>query len=51
LVIAYHVLQKHELYKELGADYFDQRKKDMVVNNAVKRLTALGYKVTMESTA
>jgi len=51
LVIAYHILKKHEPYKELGANYFDQRKKDMVVNNAVKRLEALGYKVTVEAAA
>ena len=51
LVIAYHILKKREPYKELGADYFDQRKKDAVVNNAVRRLMALGYKVTVEAAA
>jgi len=51
LVIAYHILKKHEPYKELGADYFDQRKKDMVVNNAVKRIMALGYTVIVEAAA
>jgi transposase len=51
LVMAYHILKKREPYKELGADYFDQRKKNMVVNNAVKRLMALGYKVTVEAVA
>lgn len=49
LVIAYHILKKREPYKELGADYFDQRKKDVVVNGAIKRLKALGYKVTVEA--
>ncbi len=49
LVIAYHILKKREPYKELGADYFDQRKKDVVVNSAIKRLKALGYKVTVEA--
>jgi len=51
LIISYHILKKHEPYKELGADYFDQRKKDMVVSNAVKRLEALGYKITLEVAA
>ena len=51
LVIAYHILKKREPYKELGVDYFDQRKKDAVVNNAVRRLMALGYKVTVEAAA
>ena len=51
LVMAYHILKKREPYKELGADYFDQRKKNMVVSSAVKRLEALGYKVTVETAA
>jgi len=51
LIMSYHILKKHEPYKELGADYFDQRKKDMVVSNAVKRLEALGYKITLEVAA
>lgn len=48
LVIAYHILKKGQPFKELGADYFDQRRKKAVVNNAVKRLESLGYKVTIE---
>lgn len=51
LIIAYHIIKKREPYKELGADYFDQRKKDVVVNNAIKRLKDLGYKVTVEAAA
>lgn len=51
LIIAYHIIKKREPYKELGADYFDQRKKDVVVNNAIKRLKDLGYKVTVEDAA
>lgn len=51
LVIAYHILKKHQPYIELGADYFDQRKKNYVVNNALKRLESLGFKVTLESVA
>lgn len=51
LVIAYHILKEHQPYYELGADYFDQRKKDAVIRNAVKRLEALGLKVSVESVA
>lgn len=51
LIIAYHILKNREPYKELGADYFDRRKKDMVVSNAIKRLKDLGYKVTVEAAA
>lgn len=49
LVIIYHILKKRQPYIELGADYFERRKKQTVVKNAVKRLEALGYKVTLET--
>jgi len=45
----YHMLIKKQPYLELGVDYFDQRKKSVVVSNALKRLEALGYKVTLEN--
>lgn len=51
LVIAYHILKKRQPYIELGADYFDQRKKDSVIKNALRRLEALGLKVTVEGAA
>ncbi len=51
LVIAYHILKKHQPYIELGANYFDERKKNYVVNNALKRLESLGFKVTLEAAA
>lgn len=51
LVIAYYVLKRKEPYKELGANYFDNRKKDSTVKNAIKKLESLGYKVNLESIA
>jgi hypothetical protein len=51
LVMAYHILKKRQPYIELGADYFDQRKKNIVIKNALKRLESLGFKVTLESVA
>jgi len=49
--MAYHILKKRQPYIELGADYFDQRKKNIVIKNALKRLESLGFKVTLESVA
>ncbi len=49
LEIAYHVLRDGVAYEELGVNYYDERKKDAVVRNAVKRLERLGYKVTVEA--
>ncbi|MCL6479330.1 MAG: IS110 family transposase [Peptococcaceae bacterium] len=48
LVIVYHILKTGMPYRELGANYFDQRRKNAVVNNMVKRLNSLGFKVTIE---
>ena len=49
LEIAYHVLRDGVAYEDLGVNYYDERKKDAVVRNAVKRLERLGYKVTVEA--
>lgn len=51
LVIAYHMLLRHEPYREAGGNYFDQRKKDSVVNRLTRRLENLGYSVRIEPIA
>lgn len=48
LVIAYHVLKKRQPYIELGANYLDERRKQITVNRAVKKLEDLGFKVHLE---
>ncbi len=48
LVIAYHMLKKRQQYIDLGADYFDQRKKDAVIYKSINKLESLGYKVKLE---
>jgi transposase len=47
LVVIYHVLLYQEPYRELGGNYFDERKKDTVVHHLVRRLEKLGHKVTL----
>lgn len=49
LVRAYHILKTGKPYQELGANYFDQRRKNAIVNNMIKRLNSLGFKVTIEA--
>jgi len=34
-----------------AVNYYDERKKDMVVRNAIKRLEQLGYKVAVQPVA
>ncbi len=48
LVIAYHVLRRGEPYRELGGNYFDERKRESIVHQLVRRLEKLGYQVTLE---
>ncbi len=45
LEIAYFVLRDGVAYQELGVNYYDERKKDAVVRNAVKRLERLGFEL------
>lgn len=48
LHIAYHILRDGVTYRELGANYYDERRKLVIVRSSVKRLERLGYKVTVE---
>ena len=47
LVIVYHVLTTGEVYRELGGDYFDRRNTEALARRLVKRLSSLGYTVTL----
>jgi transposase len=48
LVIAYHLIKRQEPYRELGGDYFDQRRPEATAKRLVKRLQQLGYSVSIE---
>jgi len=48
LVIAYHLIQRQEPYRELGANYFDQQHPEFTTNRLVKRLEKLGYQVSLQ---
>ena len=48
LVMAYHILSRQEPYRELGGNYFDERKREFVVNRLIHRLEKLGYQVVLE---
>jgi hypothetical protein len=49
LVVLYHMLTRREPYHELGADYFDDRQRELVQRRLVHRLERLGYAVTLEA--
>jgi hypothetical protein len=48
LVIAYHVIQRQEPDRELGAQYFDQQRPEATTKHLVKRLETLGYQVSVQ---
>ena len=43
LIIAYHIIQRQEPYRELGANYFDSSRPETTTKRLVKRLENLGY--------
>ena len=47
LVVIYHVLLYQEPYRELGGNYFDECKKETVVQQLTRRLEKLGYQVAL----
>jgi transposase len=51
LVIAYHLIDRQEDYRELGGDYFDKRRPESAANHLIKRLEALGYTVNLQARA
>lgn len=51
LIACYHILKYKEPYKELGIDYLDNKKKDKITKNYIKRLNKLGYDVVLKEAA
>jgi transposase len=51
LEIAFYIMRDGVTYHELGADYFDRRHTEGAVRRHVRRLEALGYRVTIEQAA
>lgn len=49
LEIVYYLLSRKQTYVELGANYFDERKSEIVTKRLVKRLEALGHKDILEA--
>lgn len=48
VVIGFYLIKYDKQYKELGANFFDERHREHTKCRAVKRLNALGFKVTLE---
>ena len=48
LVSIWHMLTNHQPYQDLGADYYDQRRKESKVAYLSKQLTRLGFAVQLD---
>jgi transposase len=51
LVIAYCLLSRQTAYQDLGSHYFDERDRRTVERRLVRRLEALGYRVSLDPVA
>jgi transposase len=48
LVSIWHMLSRHQPYHDLGADYYDQRRKETKVSYFTKQLSKLGFVVSLD---
>jgi transposase len=48
IVIVYHLLKQQKSYEDLGGDYFDRQNVELQGSRLIKKLEALGLKVTVE---
>jgi transposase len=49
LKICYYMIKDRSHYRDLGADYFNNRNKQDIIKRTVKRIESLGFKVTLEA--
>ena len=48
LVSIWHMLSRQESYQDLGADYYDQRRKETKISYLTTQLSKLGFVVTLD---
>jgi transposase len=51
LPLPLYMLSRNESYHELGANYFDEHRREHVVDRLTRRLQHLGYRVSLEPLA
>jgi transposase len=51
MVSVFHMLARQEPYRELGAHYFDERRRQLTVDRLTRRLAHLGYRMHLEPVA
>lgn len=48
LTLVYILLTRKQAYKDLGFDYYEQRKREIIVSQSIKRLESLGLTVNIQ---
>jgi transposase len=48
VVSAFHLLSRHEPYCELGANDFDEQRRNYLLNHLTRRIERLGSQVQLE---
>jgi hypothetical protein len=48
LIMAYYLLKRQCTYQDLGPDYFNLLNEEAITQRLVKKLTGLGYYVTLQ---
>src|SRR6266849_6052199 len=51
LITIYTMLKNRQTYQDLGSDYFDKNNADGLKRYCLRKLEALGHKVTLETAA
>ena len=51
MVSVFHMLSRKEPYRELGANYFAERRRQFTVDWLTQRIEHLGYRVHLEPVA
>jgi hypothetical protein len=47
----FHMLSRHEVSRDLGANYFDERRRQFTVDRLTRRMEHLGYHGHLEPVA
>lgn len=51
LTIVYYILKRRQPYIELGPTYYEERRRQAIINQSIKKLESLGCKVTVQLSA
>ncbi|MDN5303040.1 MAG: transposase [Thermoanaerobacteraceae bacterium] len=49
LTIVYHILKRRQPYIKLGPNYYEEKKRNIVIRQSLKKLESIGLKVTVET--